>query len=333
MPDPLPSGSPTAGSVGGSGAGAPTSTFNPFAGGGSSEPAAPATPPASTPPPATPPATPPQPGTVTLPPSPPAQVPPAVVNDPNAQPGQQPPGQTPPAQPGQQPPGQQPPPGQPQILTPEAIAAAVRAGLQPQAPDPNEPPAMTPEQLRQHFEVVEPTEHEVAAIFAGGPNAATTMRDLLHRTARMGTKLTLHIVQGLVNGVRNELRQEFGGTRDFAQQQMVQQQTQVFYSEYPELKAYEPVLISVYERLKLEGFQGTPAEVRKRIADDARKLITAVNPQAFANGAPGAAVPPGTNQPQPQPGQSRMAALPSVGSGGGAPPSAGGKSTAERFFG
>lgn len=197
-------------------------------------------------------------------------------------------------------------------------------------------PQMTPEEMERQFNIVKPTEQDVSAIFAGGTAAVDTLQRLLHGSAKMATTISMFAVKGMMEKFRQEIGAQLQPVQQSAQKQLMDHHTTQFYGKFPELapdatsgRDYTPILMSAYNHLEKSGFRGTPEQVYQKVAEEAKRLITAVNPQAFAASQNGQ-VP---RQQVQQQGASRMAALPTSAGSGGATSPAGGKGIAEKLFG
>lgn len=360
MPD--SSSGPTAGSTGGTGAGPQVTRNNPFAGltegSGSGSATSESTPtpaaaPAATPAaPAASPSTPSAPTVFTPAPPPPAHIgqlyqngtPPATA--PATTPVTSPAG-APAADPNAA------PAGAPQLaLTAEMadrLAQSVAQGLAQhqqsqqqqqqqqvqQQQQENEFHGWTAEQMEQYFSVPRVTEEQVATIFRGGTEAVNVLNNLLHSAGTMGSKIAVwradKLVKEAVAGIRAELARDYGPAREYAREAEMQRHTEAFYTKYPELKnpAYNETLLTVYQHLQASGFKGPPEEVYQKVADEAKRLITGILPNAFTSGASHTTTQQGQQR-------SSMATMPSPGGGGSnnaSHQSAGGKTTAERLFG
>jgi len=203
----------------------------------------------------------------------------------------------------------------------------------------------TPEEVDQQFAVIRPSQDQLDTLFRGGPQAVSTMTEMLHGAARMGATIAAHHAVGQLKKFKEYVDGKLGPVTQATEKQMMQEHTQAFYQQYEHLKPYEPVLVSVYNNLVSAGYKGAPAEVYAKVAEEATRLIRTVNPnfgppqqqqgQQPQNGAV-------TNQPAQQQQQvtqkpvSQMTALSmgGGGSGGAAPSSATGtKTMAENIFG
>jgi hypothetical protein len=325
---------PDAASVGGSGAGTATSKINPWVGSDDASGSSQTTPAALAqvvPPPQQQPAQQTQQSTPQVPPGT------TMVNEP--QQGQQ-----------QQAATQAQPAQSPQQLNlsnlsaeqfAQLVAVAAQQGVnlhaqqaQQQQAQQQAQPQLSPEEIERQFNVVKPTEQDVSKIFAGGADAVATLQNLLHGAAKMATTIAAFSANRQMQQLRAELQQQLAPVNQASQQHLMETHTKAFYGKYPELNSqnYHPVLMTVYQQLERSGFRGTPEQVYQKVADEAKRLITAVNPQAFA-GTQQTGQQQTSQQQQQQPSTSGMATLPTGGGSSSAPHSAsGGSNTAKRLF-
>jgi hypothetical protein len=231
---------------------------------------------------------------------------------------------------------------QPAQLTPEQIAdiaaqAGIRAQQTQRQQEQQQEPQLTQEQIEQQFNFIRPKGEDMETLFAGGEPAIAKMTELLHGTVKMANTIAGHFIKREVDKVRAELRAEFGEqigpAREMANEKLVEKHTNAFYEVHPELKPFEATLKHVYATLAQSGFKGTPEQVYAKIAEEAKKLITQVNPDAFAPGQQAAATPVAGAKPATTPNH-RMSTLSNGGGSGGAgaTPSGGAKTTAEKLF-
>ena len=192
-------------------------------------------------------------------------------------------------------------------------------------------PQLTAEQIAQKYNFVTATPDDIAAIFAGGPEGAQRLTEVLHKTVKMATTLADARFNQLLQQHSAKFEQDIAPMRSIAEERAINHHQTAFYTKYPELNKpeFKDVLVACYQNLANTGFKGTPDEVYAKVNDAARQMIAKVNPQAFAAGA-------GNGQQQQTQSTSKMSTLPSGGGSGAstaAPGAAGGKSLAEKLFG
>jgi hypothetical protein len=169
------------------------------------------------------------------------------------------------------------PPPQPQAaLTPEAIAAAVRAAIAPpqQQGQQQQQQQLTPEQYRQvmqqQFAVREPTQADYDTIMNGGETAVAKLNELFQANLRSAALMARFEVQRAQQQMQEQLKPIF---------QARQQQTREtlfgeFNQAYPELKDYSPVVELVANHLRQNGKRfSTKDEAFKTVAATVKQLV------------------------------------------------------------
>lgn len=216
-------------------------------------------------------------------------------------------------------------------LTPEQIrelAAGVARGMQPQ-----QQPQMTEEEFNKLFNIVNPSEDQLGAIFGEDKKVAlATLRELLHGTARQATTLAaFHLTQEL-----QKIQQMVQPALKLAETQELDKLKGEFFEFAPDLKGLEPLLLEIRNSFIAQGKQfDNKDSAFKAVAEAARGILAKIPGYQVGQSGQSGNGNSGAGQGQQRQQQStRMPALSGKGQGGGTTGgSSATKSTAERIFG
>lgn len=217
--------------------------------------------------------------------TPPAQTPPASATPPVQPATGTPPAQTPPAAPS---------------FTPEQIAAAVRAGIEPLVQKPTTP-ALTDEQVAQQLGVVSVTDATYEAILGVKPSTPAQVKalnDYGQAIAKQAVTIANLITQQQMQQFRDSMTPYIQATREAE----ASRQRETFFKEHPTLTGYEALVKQVFSTALAEGRKfPDAAQARKYVADTTAALLksSGITPQARPAG--GGGTPQRTQTPQTRP--------------------------------
>lgn len=203
-------------------------------------------------------------------------------NQPNVEPTQQ--EQTPQSQE----PKVQPTPQQPAV-TPEAIAEAVRAGMQQSQPQPQ----MTQEEINKQLKVWNPDTDfatNVAQAFTPNdegqvnPENIAKVFQLMHQNQMTQAQT---YAQALVQQMQQQVQQQVQPLQTHYQEQQKKQMQSEFTKNYPALKPYESLMQSAAATLQASGANfRTKEEMFPALASSMEQMIKTMNPNFTLNNAP-----------------------------------------------
>lgn len=202
---------------------------------------------------------------------------------------------------------------QSQQLTPDNLVEAFKKagiGATP-APEPASEPKMTQEEFDKHFNVVKVTKERLQKMYGWDDETLTDERisefqQLQQDVVRQAVTMAAYQIRA----AQEQMMQQMSPALTYARQQQEQVLREEFFTQNPDLKDYEPLLVEIKERLVASGFQGTKEEAFKRISEQAKQVLSKLpgiqlgNPQSGNN-----------NQQLPKPAH-RMSTVSAGGQGG-----------------
>lgn len=156
-------------------------------------------------------------------------------------------------------------------LTPEAIAAAVRAAV-PQQPNQPAPTQADYDRVFNRFVASEPV---VAALLEGGPAAVQALQTVVEGAAKYAATLAQHYVDHHLGQVREQLTP----LQELRAQQEMQQYENKFFETNPDLKdpKYRGLLEGEVSRLRASGARfESPEAAIAHVAKTVRAQLTAL---------------------------------------------------------
>lgn len=157
-------------------------------------------------------------------------------------------------------------------LTRDDIQELVNSVTQASAPRQQEAP-LTQAEIDQALRVFRPTAKQVSSILAGGEEAVIALNEIVNGTATHATT----VAQLQLQSAMQQLESRLNPLQSYVQERQAEQLKQEFLESNPDLKGYEPLLMSVRDQMVREGLKFRDkktafAEVAKRAKDVINKL-------------------------------------------------------------
>lgn len=201
---------------------------------------------------------------------------------------------------------------------------------------PTQEKQVSQEEFDKMFNIFRPSEQLLTELRSDDPKVAmSAYQTMAHAAAKQAVTIASHLVANQIA----EIRAQFQPAMSMAQERAMEQMKTEFFTEHPDLKGLDPLLVLIRDQFVANGVKfKTKEEAFKAVAAEARKQMEALpglkNGSANGSGNGAAAGQGGGNPPRQMPALSGGKGSGGAGDTGAAAGGGGNKvSTAKRIFG